>query len=769
MMRYRTIRTGIVLAATLLATIAFASEKPTPFKDGDRVAVVGDSITQSRRTHSYIWNFYATRFPNRRVRFDNCGISGDSAGGAVRRFDWDIAIHKPTVATIMLGMNDVGRGSYGKNKTSEKDLARQKGSIDNYRKNMDTLSQKLRAIGARIVYITPSIYDQTGTQKRENNYGVNDALGTCGDIVRKLADKYDGSVIDLHGPMTKINADGQKKDPNFTIIGPDRIHPADVGQFIMATLFLEQQGVPPIVSRTEIDAASGRIVAAERCKVSGLKTSPNTVEFTSLEESLPCYVPPATRPALKIVPFQEKLNREILQVKGLEEGNYEVVIDGTVSARATAAELAKGIDLATSRNSPMMRQARKVWEELEKRQHIVGYRLRRFAELRHHDLSKTKLDINDYDGVLAYLEKKQADLEASGNRMANYQRGKLKAYKTYKPQEAQMVADAEAALDQAYTLNKPQPHHFVVRPGTAAAAADSGEVTVDDFDAYEGWKPISWSESEPQATAKDGIVTFRVPRTPDHRDMYGVSRTANLDMMGADKMLVKMRATKGAHLTIEVRTDAGSKRIANYEKASGDWQTLSFPIEGKTLVSMNLIMCEPGKNDLKTDDGFAVYAFDRIWLAGGEAASSEAKEPEGAKVLDDFDVYEGYSKASWTNTEGDYKETGKTVVITLPRTDGKRDMYGLTRGASVDLTPYKTLNIRLKADKNAPIGVEMSVDGKNQRIASYVRTSGDWQTMSFALPSGMMRTYTLILAEGSPKEKNESPTATYEFDRIWLE
>lgn len=69
--------------------------------------------------------FYATRFPKRRITISDRGISGDTATGAVARFDQDIAPCKPTVSTIMLGLNDIGRDLYGRG-TPRPDVARRR-------------------------------------------------------------------------------------------------------------------------------------------------------------------------------------------------------------------------------------------------------------------------------------------------------------------------------------------------------------------------------------------------------------------------------------------------------------------------------------------------------------------------------------------------------------------------------------------------------------------------------------------------------------------
>ena len=129
----RILRPGFLgMCLLLLATMVSAAEpKPEPFQKGDTVSIVGDSITHGGRYHAFMYLFYATRFPDREVRLINAGISGDSAIGACRRLEWDILGCKPTAATVMLGMNDIGRTSYGKDKTDDKSRKTQEGGRPN--------------------------------------------------------------------------------------------------------------------------------------------------------------------------------------------------------------------------------------------------------------------------------------------------------------------------------------------------------------------------------------------------------------------------------------------------------------------------------------------------------------------------------------------------------------------------------------------------------------------------------------------------------------
>ena len=76
----KTILTTLLLTVPILA----GAQQPEPFKKGDRVAFVGNSITDGGHYHSYIWLYYMTRFPDRKISIYNCGIGGDTGLGIQR-------------------------------------------------------------------------------------------------------------------------------------------------------------------------------------------------------------------------------------------------------------------------------------------------------------------------------------------------------------------------------------------------------------------------------------------------------------------------------------------------------------------------------------------------------------------------------------------------------------------------------------------------------------------------------------------------------------
>src|SRR5512136_1333551 len=97
-----------LLATPLLAQNNFY------LKSGDRVVFYGDSITEQRLYTTFVETFVVTRFPQWKVDFVHSGWGGDrvtgGGGGPIDlRLHRDVLAYRPTVMTIMLGMND---GSY---------------------------------------------------------------------------------------------------------------------------------------------------------------------------------------------------------------------------------------------------------------------------------------------------------------------------------------------------------------------------------------------------------------------------------------------------------------------------------------------------------------------------------------------------------------------------------------------------------------------------------------------------------------------------------
>ena len=427
------------LIALFLLAQSLPAQTATPFQAGDRWCALGDSITHGGKYQHLIYLFYATRFPDRTIDIFNCGISGDSASGALRRLDDDVLSHKPTVVTIMLGMNDVSRNLYEPGAPSPEVEKKREQALTSHAQNMKQLAEKLTAAGARLIFMTPTPFDDTSTMEKPNLPGVNGALGISADNARMLAKTFGGGLVDFHKPMTELNLAQQKLDPRSTLIGPDRVHPQDAGHLVMTYLFLKAQGISPVVSTHAEDAAGKRDVA-----------------FSYTEAALPFPVPAASAAALKLVPFMEGLNQEQLKVTGLPAGTYKLSIDDQPVASFEAAQFATGINLATVTTTPQYQQAMAAAKINDQRSDVVR-RLRTidYVEWRMgHKIGDTA--VFDYAAETAQF--------VANPKNAGFVADQGKAYLTLKPKQAEMQTQLDGFVKDLRQACQPKAHRFHVQP-----------------------------------------------------------------------------------------------------------------------------------------------------------------------------------------------------------------------------------------------------------------------------------------------------------------
>jgi hypothetical protein len=300
----------------------------------------------------------------------------------------------------MLGMNDVGRPDYGPQKIGPEFEEKRRRSFDIYDENMHKLMDALQKSGARLILIRPSIYDETTALPSvvpNPTTGVNGALGKCSEKIDKWATDSHSGTADFYGTMNTVNDREQKKDPAFTIVGPDRVHPGPVGHFVMAYAFLKAQGLPAEVATINVNAGGAKAAEGSNSQVRNIKKLPAGVEFDALERALPLVVPDAAKPALQLVPFTKELNQELLIVTKLSKGRYGVKIDDKDVGEYSSDELKAGVNLAENDKTPQYEQsaeATKISAERTK----AGASLRDIVAQKY-GMSKAKVDVGDDQDV----------------------------------------------------------------------------------------------------------------------------------------------------------------------------------------------------------------------------------------------------------------------------------------------------------------------------------------------------------------------------------
>lgn len=203
-------------------------------RQGSTVCFLGDSITAAGEWESEIFSLFAEKFSQKKIKFYNCGIGGDSAEGALKRVYGDCLVFSPEYVVMMFGMNDVGRLYY---ENEEPENMRMRGvALEKYKKSMTELARIITASGAKLILCTPTRYDDFDKTSNEKIIPVNEGLGKCAEFVRELAKKYRCTLVDFHKEMLEFTNLGR------SIIGPDRVHPNMYGHHLMAQVFLKTVG-----------------------------------------------------------------------------------------------------------------------------------------------------------------------------------------------------------------------------------------------------------------------------------------------------------------------------------------------------------------------------------------------------------------------------------------------------------------------------------------------------------------------------------------------
>lgn len=453
----------LLLTVVVTPAVSAAGLAATAFLQPDeRWCVIGDSITHNGTYHQWVTLYHLTRFPDRRFQVINCGISGDTAARTVGRFDWDIAPHRPTLASLMFGMNDVNRKLYDPATDAKPGvLAARRQHLEEFRISIKKLVVQLRARDARVVLITPSPYDETADGATPAHTGVNDALAACSAFLRDLGAELDIPVVDFHAPLTELTRRVQKEQPAKSLNRSDRVHPEEPAHLLMAGIFLRQMGARAEISSIVIDAAASRAIEVSGGKLTHLKAEERTLSFTWRGSALPFPIHKSVQAALAWAPLNEELNRENLQVTGLASGKYELRIDDKVIAHFSAEALAKGVNLAAYPETPQYQQALNVAEIWDQRTRLVANDLRSLAFVEHRSFGTMERPLTR-EKTSPVVQK---ELEARRNEaQSSFVRQQYEKYFDRKEREAQTLAEVARLTEEAWRIAQPKAHAYSIVP-----------------------------------------------------------------------------------------------------------------------------------------------------------------------------------------------------------------------------------------------------------------------------------------------------------------
>ena len=340
-----------------------SSAGPRGRRPGDEFLGSDHSITEQYQYSTYLELYLTTRFPDWDLVFLNAGIGGDTANGGAGRFASHVLAEKPTAVTINFGMNDAGYQKF--NPATNKV----------YAEKTAAMLQAAKAAGVRVALVSPNAVDRRKSPGFSDFKVYVETQKQFYAPLQGLAGQHGARFVDQYA-VTRAAVEKMEADKADTVVPYyDGFHTSPPGGLLMAHAILTGLGAPAKVSDVLIDARA-KTARGDRCRVEDLNVTEGAISFTRLDEALPL---PVQKDWVSILPYVNNLadlNWYGLAVGGLPAGTYEVSLDGAAVMKATAEDLAKGINLGNLTTGPVHARAQKVFEAIQAKNQLVHRRFR---------------------------------------------------------------------------------------------------------------------------------------------------------------------------------------------------------------------------------------------------------------------------------------------------------------------------------------------------------------------------------------------------------
>ena len=231
-----------IAAATPLATVNSLKNK--------KILILGDSITQAGTYATFIEYYLLKTYPKDNFDIISVGLASETINGMTEkrhpfprpnlldRLDAALKMTKPDVVFACYGMND---GIY--HPLDDK-------IMNSYKKGISTLIKKVKAIGAKLVLLTPPFFDVEVVKKKALDHGSYDDYSYVHPYIKYNDEtlvafsKYLKTlnknilVVDLNEPMKNFILKERTSNPKFKF-AKDGIHPNPLGHLLMAMTILK--------------------------------------------------------------------------------------------------------------------------------------------------------------------------------------------------------------------------------------------------------------------------------------------------------------------------------------------------------------------------------------------------------------------------------------------------------------------------------------------------------------------------------------------------
>ena len=242
MLKFLTFLAVNVLA---LSTLAPAARAEIAVKSGEKVAFLGDSITQAGwgDAQGYVKLVMAALAANGvTAEAVPAGISGHKSNQMLARLDNDVLSKKVQWMTLSCGVNDVWHGANGVRLDDADAVAHPTEPVKGgepergtFKKNIAAIADKAAAAGVKVVVLTATVIHE----KLDND--ENARLAPYNEFLRALAAERKLPLADLNAMFQeRIKAANQ---PNAKLLTSDGVHMNSEGNRVMALGVLKAFGL----------------------------------------------------------------------------------------------------------------------------------------------------------------------------------------------------------------------------------------------------------------------------------------------------------------------------------------------------------------------------------------------------------------------------------------------------------------------------------------------------------------------------------------------
>lgn len=323
-----------------------------------RIVFIGNSLIEEAGKYGILEWMMMNAWPDRNLTFRNLGWSGDTADGQARSYisqppePYDLLLQQidtlnPTLVVIGYGGVEAYEGQNG---------------LEAFGKNLDRLIKDVDSLGAHSVLLS-TIPEFAAEKLALNGQERNEQLALYAGKIKELAHQHGKPFVDF---SSALEAAGSKA---YTETG---LHLNGLGYYILGEKILEALGYTIPEWKLTVDTRGQEIIGS-----SGMNVTVEQISRTDID----LRIQPNFKPVL--VDGENKIP-QILIVRGLKKGIYELNIGGENILAASAADMEDGVVITQGGTFDLAREIQELFSEINdlyfweyrplNRTYLVGFR-----------------------------------------------------------------------------------------------------------------------------------------------------------------------------------------------------------------------------------------------------------------------------------------------------------------------------------------------------------------------------------------------------------